>query len=140
MKKLNFVLLFFFTVILLSSCRNKTVLLLTKKWDCVQVENIVPPGTRFLSASDSTNAEQLKALLQSISWTFKKNMRYECAVNSRITVEGKYALLEKDKILECTPDSKNNTNRYNIKSITENELILSGRAENADIIMHFKPH
>ncbi len=140
MKKLIGVILFFVTLIVLGSCRNKTVLLLTKKWDCVQVDNMVPPGTKFMSALDSANAEQLKLVLQSINWTFKKNMGYECAVTSRVTVAGKYELLENDKILVCTPESKKNINRYIIKSITENELILSGRAENTNLVLHFKPH
>lgn len=140
MKKLIGVTLFFITLIIFGSCRNKTVLFLTKKWDCVQVDNIVPMGTGFMSAKDSANAEQLKVALQSINWTFKKNMGYECAVNNRVTVAGKYELLEHDKILLCTPESGNNQNRYMIKTITEDELILSGRAENTNLVLHFKPH
>ena len=114
--------------------------MLTKKWDCVQVDNIVPPGTKFLSAKDSVNAEQLKTLLQSITWTFKNNMRYECAVSSSVTVEGKYELLEDDKILVCTPKSKNTVNRYVINTLNENELVLSGEAENTNVVLHFKPN
>ena len=34
----------------LLSCQNKTVQLLNKKWDCVLVDNIIPSGTKFLSA------------------------------------------------------------------------------------------
>lgn len=123
-----------------NSCRNKTVLLLTKKWDCVQVENIIPPGTQMLSAKDSADAEQLKALLVSLNWTFKKNMKYECAINDRITTQGRYELMEEDKIMVCIPESKNGINRYIIKSISENDLVLSGNADNTNIIMHFKPH
>ena len=67
-------------------------------------------------------------------------MRYECAINSRITVEGKYELLENDKIMICTSESKNSINRYIIKSLTENELILSGNAENTNVVLHFKPN
>lgn len=140
MKKLIFLFFLFSAVLLISSCRNKTVLLLTKKWDCVQVENIVPPGTKFTTAEDSVSAEQLKTLLYSINWTFKNNMRYECAVNNRITVEGKYELLEDEKLLICTSRSKNIVNRYIIKSLTENELILSSYADNTNLILHFKPH
>ena len=140
MKKLITILLFSIVVLLISSCRNKTVLLLTKKWDCVQVENIVPPGTKFTSAEDSANAEQLKTILYSINWTFKNNMRYECAVNTKITVEGQYELLEDDKVLVCTSRSKNSVNRYIIKSLTENALILSSYADNTNLVMHFKPH
>jgi hypothetical protein len=139
MKKIIPILLFFVTLFFFNSCRNKTVQLLTKKWDCVQVDNIVPPGTIFLSPQDSANAEQLRSVLQSISWTFKGNMRYECTLNGRTTVEGKYELLEDDKIMICTSKSGNSINRYIIKSLTENELVLSGNAENASLVLHFKP-
>jgi hypothetical protein len=67
-------------------------------------------------------------------------MSYECAINSRITVQGEYELLENDKILVCTSASNNSINRYMIKSLTENELILSGSAQNASVVLHFKPH
>ena len=140
MKLLKLTFLFVLGTILFSSCRNKTVLLLTKKWDCVQVDNIVPPGTKFLSAKDSANAEQLKTVLQSITWTFKNNMKYECAIDNRVTVEGKYELLEDDKVLICTPKSKNNINRYSINLLTEDELVLSGQAENTSLTLHFRPN
>jgi hypothetical protein len=134
----------FFVVMLtcsiLSSCHNKTVQLISKKWDCVRVDNIVPPNTKFQSPEDSANAVQLQSLLQSLNWTFKTNMSYECAINSRATVQGKYELLEDDKIMVCTPDSKNNINRYIIKSLSENELVLIGTADNASLVLHFKPH
>lgn len=122
------------------ACRNKTVSLLAKKWDCVQVDNIVPPDTKTLSAKDSANAEQLKALLYSLNWTFKTNKHYECALNDRITVKGKYQLLENDKLLICTPASGNSINRYIIKSLTADELVLAGNAENTNVVLHFKPH
>ena len=140
MKKIIPVLLFFVALIFFSSCRNKTVILLTKKWDCVQVDNIVPPNTKNLTATDSINAEQVKALLLTLNWTFKNNMRYECAINDRITVQGKYELLENDKIMICTPESKISSNRYIIKSLTADELILAGNAENTNVVLHFKPH
>jgi hypothetical protein len=140
MKKLITLLLLFFVLIFLGACRNRTVVLLTKRWDCMQVDNIVPPGTKMLSAKDSANSEQLKALLQSINWTFKNNMRYECAINDRITVKGKYELLENDKILICTPESKISSNRYIIKSLTADELVLSGNAESTNVVLHFRPH
>ena len=140
MKKLISILLFFFLLIFFGSCRNKTVVLLTKKWDCVQVDNIVPPNSKMLAPKDSAGAEQLKSLLQSINWTFKNNMRYECAINDRVTVAGKYELLENDKIIICTSKSKNSINRYIIKSLTPDELVLAGNAENASVVLHFKPH
>jgi hypothetical protein len=66
-------------------------------------------------------------------------MRYECTVNGRTTVEGKYELLENDKIMICTSGSGNSINRYIIKSLTENELVLGGNAENASLVLHFRP-
>ncbi|MFM6926675.1 MAG: hypothetical protein ACKOU7_14300 [Ferruginibacter sp.] len=140
MKKLIPLLPLFFGLVLLNACRNKTVVLLTKRWDCMQVDNIIPPGTKMLSAKDSANAEQLKTLLQSINWTFTNNMRYECAINDRITVKGRYELLENNKIMICTPESKVSSNRYIIKLLTADELVLSGNAENTNVVLHFRPH
>ena len=140
MKKIIPLFLFLFVLIFFSACRNKTVVLLAKKWDCVQVDNIIPPNTKMLSAKDSADSEQLKMLLQSINWTFKNNMRYKCAINDRITVQGKYELLENDKIMICTPASENNSNRYIIKLLTADELVLAGSAENTNVVLHFKPH
>ena len=140
MKILKLISLFVIAIIFLSACRNKTVVLLTKKWDCVQVENILPPDTKFQSPEDSANAVQLQSILQSISWTFKNNMKYECSVNSRITVQGKYELLEHDKILILQPESNNNINRYIITSLTENELVLSSSAQNTKLVLHFRPN
>jgi len=115
-------------------------MLLTQKWDCVQVDNIVPPDTKFLSSKDSADSEQLKTLLQSISWTFKDRMKYECSINGRVMVQGKYELIEDDKIIVCKPGSGNTMNRYIIRSLTENELVLNGSAENANLVLHFKPN
>jgi hypothetical protein len=140
MKKLMPLFLVFFVLMFFNACRNKTVMLLTKKWDCVQADNIVPPDTKMLSAKDSANLEKLKLVLQSINWTFKSNMRYECAVGERVTVQGKYELLENDKIMICTPKSKNSSNRYIIKSLTADELVLAGNAENTNVVLHFRPH
>jgi hypothetical protein len=140
MKKLIPLFFLSFVLIFFNSCRNKAVLLITKKWHCVEVDNIVSPNTKSLSSTDSANLEKLKLLLQSISWTFKNNMRYECAVNDQVTVQGKYELLENDKLLVCTTESKNSINRYIIKSLTANELVLAGNAENTNVVLHFKPH
>ena len=63
-------LFLFFVLAIFSACRNETVVLLSKRWDCMQVDNIVPPNSKMLSAKDSANSEQLKALLQSLNWTF----------------------------------------------------------------------
>lgn len=140
MKNLLHLVLVLYFILNLTSCRNKTVQLLTKKWDCVQVDNIVAPGTKFQSPEDSVNSIQLQSVLQSINWTFKKNMRYECAINSRVTVQGKYQLLENDKIMVCTSESKNSINRYIIKSLTEDELVLSSGAQSNSVVLHFKPN
>lgn len=140
MKKIISAFLFLITLIFFNSCRNKTVVLLTKKWDCVQVDNIVPPNTKMLSSKDSANTEQIKAVLLSLNWSFKSRMKYECALNERVTQQGKYELLQDDKIIILTSQSKNSVNRYIIKALTENELILSGNAENTSLVLHFKPH
>ena len=128
------------TCSLLTACQNKTVHLLTKKWECVQVENIIPPNTKFQSPQDSANSIQLQTLLQSFNLTFKNNMRYECAIGSRVTVKGKYELMENDKIIVCTPESKNNINSYSIKVLTENELVLRSLTDNSNLVLHFKPY
>ena len=124
----------------LISCRNKTVVLLTKKWECVQVENIIPSNTKFQSPQDSANSRQLQILLQSLNWTFKTKMRYDCAIGSRVTVSGKYELMENDKIIICTPQSKNNINSYSIKVLSENELVLKSLTDNSNLVLHFKPY
>ena len=133
-------LLVVLTCCLLSACRNKTVKLLTKKWDCVQAENIIPPNTKFITPEDSAYSAQLQSIVPSINWTFKNNMRYECALSNRITVQGKYELLDNDKTLVCTPQTKNSINHYTIVSLSENELVLSSTAENTTLVLHFKPH
>jgi len=140
MKKIITIFSFFLLAIVFFACRNTTVTLLTKKWDCVQVENIIPTATKFLNAKDSTDAEQLKSLLQTLSWTFTNNMRYECALNNRVTVQGKYELLENDKILQCISKETKTRNRYTIKLLTDNELVLSGQVYNTDLVLHFRAH
>ena len=140
MKRIIPLLFLFPVLIFFSACHNKTVALLARKWDCMQVDNIVPPNSKLLTATDSANLEKLKLVLQSINWTFKTNWRYECAVNDRITVQGKYEFLEDGKIIICTPESGNSSNRYVIKSLTSDELVLAGNAENTNVVLHFKPH
>lgn len=134
------ILFFAFLCSILTSCRNKTIIHLTKKWDCIRVDNLVSPDAKGLTAKDSANANQVKALLLTLNWTFKDRMKYECALNDRVMVQGKYELQENDKILVCTPESKGSTNRYIIKSLTANELVLAGNAENTNVVLHFKPH
>ena len=140
MKNLLLLLSGLYLILNLTACRNKAVVLLTKKWDCVQVDNLVPPDAKILTAKDSANAEQVKMLLLSLNWTFKDRMKYECALNDRITMQGRYELLENDKLLVCTSESQNTVNRYIIKSLTADELVLTGNAENTNVVLHFKPH
>jgi hypothetical protein len=55
-------------------------------------------------------------------------------------VQGKYELIANDRIMVCTPESKNGSNRYIIKSLTADDLVLEGNAENTNVVLHFKPH
>ena len=140
MNKMGTILIAFIAILLLGACRNKTVELISKKWDCVQVENIVPPDAKFHSSQDSLEAVQLQSLLQSISWIFNNNLTYECKINNTVTVRGSYELNELDKTLVLTPDTRNNINRYFINTLNENELVLTGSAENKKLTLHFMPH
>lgn len=140
MKRTASLFLLYLSITFLGACRSKNVVLLTKKWDCVQVENLVPPDAKGLTGKDSADAEQVKAMLLTLNWTFKERMKYECALNERLMVQGKYELLENDKILICTPQSGNSSNRYIIKTLTTDELVLAGNAENTNVVLHFKPH
>jgi hypothetical protein len=132
--------LLLFFLVSMTACRNKTVKLLSGRWDCVEVENIIPPDAKGLTKADSTEAEQIKTLLLSFNWTFKKNMGYQCAINERITQEGKYELLMDDKMLLLKPSNNTATNRYMIRLLTENDLVISGNMEKTALLLHFKPH
>lgn len=129
----------FLMIILLSSCQNRPVSLLSKKWDCVKIENIDSGGSRFLSPQDSLNKIQLQAVLETLNWTFYENMEYECAVGGNITTRGTYELMDNARTLVCTPETKNSVNRYIITSLTEYDLVLTGMANNKPVILHFKP-
>jgi hypothetical protein len=56
------------------------------------------------------------------------------------TVQGNYELLDNDRIMVCTSKSINSINRYIIKSVTQDELVLAGNAENTHVVLHLKPH
>lgn len=140
MKSLSFALIALFTVILFSSCRNKTVALLSKKWDCVKIENLDLGDPRFQSPEDSLNNIQLQSVLESLNWTFRENGEYECAVAGKVTINGTYELLDKGKTLVCTPETKNSVNRYTINNLTEYSLVLTSAANNSPLVLHFKPH
>lgn len=140
MKRSLLIFLFILLSVLVYSCRNESVHLLTKKWECVQVDNIIPPGINFTSPEDSVNAIQLQALVRSINWTFKNNMRFECAVGGRIMLKGRYELQESDKVLVCISESKNSINRYHITVLSENELVLKSFSGYNGLVLHFKPY
>lgn len=140
MRTFSFTLLIVFTIILFSSCRNKTVVLLSKKWDCVKIENLDLGDPRFQSQQDSLSNIQLQSVLESLNWTFSTNGEYECAVAGNVTINGTYELLDKGKTLVCTPETKNSINRYTINSLTEYSLVLSSATNNSPLVLHFKPH
>ncbi len=109
----------------------------------MQVENIAPPKIGFNIKEDSVataQVQELQAALTALSWTFNKNNTYQCSINERVTVKGNYEITADEKILICTPDSKNNSNSYAITALAENELVLSSRGSSVPLILHFKPH
>ena len=121
-----------------SSCQNKTVQLLAKKWDCIKVDNLDTPVKGFESLEDSINTVRLHSMLESLSWTFTNSMQYECAVAGRVSVRGTYELTEDEKVLICTPSTGNTVNRYTINTLTEYDLVLSSIANNGPLTLHFK--
>jgi len=122
------------------SCQNKTQQLLTKKWDCIKVENLDLANERFQGPEDSISTVQLIAALESLSWIFKEDHAYECTIGSRVTVKGTYGIMDDGRTLICTPDTRNTINRYTINTLTENDLVLSSSTGNAPLVLHFKPH
>lgn len=128
-------------LITLYSCQNKTRQLLEKKWDCIKIENLDPvKNIPFDTPEDSATASKLENSLTELNWTFNSDHSYQCHVGDKITTRGTYMLSENEKNLVCTPDSKNTVNQYTINSLTEDELVLSSRVNNSNIILHFKPH
>ena len=140
MKKANNIALFCFSLIVLFSCQNKTVNLLSKKWDFEKMDNVDTENKKFTSPEDSVATVNMQMAMKLLSWEFKKNMDYECSVGNRVATQGTYELSENDKILTMTPKSKNNINNYTIKVLTENELVLNGLADGAMVTMHFRAH
>lgn len=139
MKKATYIALFFFSLIILFSCQNKTVNLLSKRWDFDKMDN-VDVNTKFTSPEDSVATANMQMAMKLLSWEFKKNGDYVCNVGNRVATQGTYELSENDKLLTMTPSSKNTINNYTIKILTENELVLSGLADGAAVTMHFKAH
>ncbi|HMU09555.1 MAG TPA: hypothetical protein PKC54_06080 [Ferruginibacter sp.] len=120
------------------SCKSKTQQLLSKKWDCIKVDNLDIGTDRFQSPQDSINTVQVIAALESLIWTFKDNHEYECAIAGKVMIKGNYGLTDDEKTLICTPDTKNTINRYTITVLTETDLVLS--TGNPPLVLHFKPH
>lgn len=129
----------FITILVFSSCQNKTQDLLNKKWDCIRVENILPQNNQPLNAQDSANFVQLQHVLQTIVWKFNSNYTYECSVNNLVTVEGRYRLQNSNSTLICSPSTKQSVNIYTIRKLTENELVLSSTQKTPPLVLHFKP-
>lgn len=138
MRKITIILAVALPAFLFTSCKDETEQLLTKKWDCVKVENLDLSNGGFQSRQDSLNSAQVIAALETLNWTFKEDHEYECAVGSRVMVKGTYGLMEDGKTIICTPDTKNNINRYNISTLTENDLVL--RSANPPLVLHFRAH
>ena len=125
----------------LSSCQNKTLQLLNKKWDCTKIENLDPVNSKkFASPEDSAAAANVETALRELNWTFNRNLSYQCSIGDKIVTQGTYQITEDEKTLVCTPNSKNVVNRYTIIDITDDELVLSNQVNNIDLIMHFKTH
>ncbi len=128
-------------IFVLSSCQNKTLQLLNKKWDCVKIDNLDPLDKKtFTSAADSAAADKIESALKDLNWSFNKDGSYLCSVGDKTVTKGTYLLSEDEKILVCTPVSKNTVNRYTITGLTEDELILSNNSNNVELVMHFKSH
>ncbi|MFN8244209.1 MAG: hypothetical protein U0X40_09190 [Ferruginibacter sp.] len=125
-------------MVLLLSCNNPHTALISKKWDCVAVDNLEEKENHFLSKEDSVTALSIRQSLQSLSWTFTKNNSYECRVGGRLAVAGTYQLLDNGKTLICRPASGNTINAYRVNTLTETEMVLTGNAAEKNIVMHFK--
>ena len=123
-----------------ASCENKTVTLLSRRWDYDKIENVDTAKHRFLSAEDSVAEANMRTAMQLLSWTFKKNKTYQCAVGNRIATEGNYSLSGDNVTLTMTPTSQKTQNIYNIKLLTENQLVLSGASNEAIVTIHFRAH
>ena len=124
----------------LSSCQNKTLQLLNKKWDCVKIDNLEPLDKKgFTSAADSIAANKIATALESLNWTFNKDHSYYCGVSDKITSRGNYELGEDEKTLVCTTQLQKTVNRYTITTLTDDELVLTSLGSNMNLVLHFKP-
>ena len=138
---MNFFLASAALIFVLSSCQDKTLQWLNKKWDCVKIDNLDPLDKKtFTSAADSAAADKIESALKDLNWSFNKDGSYLCSVGDKTVTQGTYQLSEDEKILVCTPLSKNTVNRYTIIGLSEDELILSNNSNNVNLVMHFKSH
>jgi hypothetical protein len=140
MKKIASLCIILATAATFVSCKDATLSLLCKKWDCVKVDNLDPVPKHFSSPEDSVATMNMQQALSTLSWTFNENKEYQCSVDGRVTTSGSYGLLDKGKTLVCTSGSTKTINIYSISTLTEDDLVLSNRSGNANIVMHFKPH
>jgi hypothetical protein len=136
MKKILIIATATLGILFLNSCQNKTQQLLTKKWDCIRVDNLDLGSDRFQNQQDSIDNLNVMAALESLSWTFKENHEYECTVAGRVMIKGSYGISEDGAMLICTPETKNSINRYTIRQLSENELVLGS----PPLVLYFKPH
>lgn len=136
MKKTVIIAAIILCIPLLYSCKNKTQQLLTKKWDCIKVDNLNLENDRFQNQQDSIDNLKVMTTLESLSWTFKGKHEYECTLAGRVMIKGSYGISEDGTTLICTPETMNSINRYTIRQLTENELVLSS----PPLVLYFKPH
>lgn len=124
----------------LTSCQDKTMQQLCKKWDCVKIDNLDPISSKtFTSAADSVAAAKIETALKELNWTFNKDHSYRCSVGDKTVTQGTYQLIN-TKTLECTSGSGNSVNTYTITDLTDDELVLSNRVNNVELVLHFKVH
>ncbi|MBK7433349.1 MAG: hypothetical protein IPI66_05140 [Chitinophagaceae bacterium] len=127
-------------LILAVSCKDRTVQQLSRTWDCVQVDNLDPLKKNFTSPEDSVLAYRLQESLKTLTWTFTDDRQYHCRIGQRITTKGTYQITDNGSTLICTTESKNTINRYSIRTISADELVLENRSGGTPLVMHFKPH
>jgi hypothetical protein len=125
----------------LSSCQDKNMQLISKKWDCVKIDNLDPIDKRsFSSPSDSIAASRIETALKELNWTFNTDHTYQCSIGDKTVTRGTYELADNARTLICTTLSKNTVNRYTISTLTDDEMVLNNQVTNVNLILHFKAH
>jgi hypothetical protein len=137
MKNSGIFLLLISAVFLLAACQSKTTGLLSKKWNYAKIDNVDSVDKKYQSPEDSVANANTQKAMQLLSWTFKKDYTYACTVNDRVATSGTYELTDNETYLELTPASKTATISYKIKTLTENELVLSSSVNNVSVTMYF---